>query len=76
MISPPLKERGRLFIHPASLLFHEGKYSDPQVVSYERVATSKVFVRDVTMVSAYSVLLFGGGLEVDHEGRAITMDGW
>ena len=50
----------RVFIHPASVCFSEGNFPSPWLVYHEKVATSKVFVRDVTVASPYALLLFGG----------------
>jgi len=35
-----------------------------------------VFIRDATVVSPYSVLLFGGDLVVNHIKSNIVLDGW
>jgi len=50
----------RVFIHPASVCFNTGNFPSPWLVYHEKVATSKVFVRDVTVASPYALLLFGG----------------
>jgi ATP-dependent RNA helicase DHX57 len=36
----------------------------------------QVFVRETSMVPVYSLLLFGGQLEVVHDKGLITVDGW
>jgi len=41
----------RVWIHPASMMFNESAWKSGFVVSFMRVATSKVFLRDVTEVS-------------------------
>ena len=38
--------------------------------------TSKVFVREASMVPVYSLLLFGGAIGVDHQRGLLTLDGW
>jgi ATP-dependent RNA helicase DHX57 len=35
-----------------------------------------VFVREVTMVPTYSLLLFGGAIEVLHQENMVTVDNW
>ena len=40
------------------------------------MATSKVFIRDLTPFNAYTMLLFGGKLELDTLGRGLVVDGW
>lgn len=42
--------------------------------SRSQVRTSKVFLRDSTMVSPYPLLLFGGELKVKHAQQLITVD--
>jgi ATP-dependent RNA helicase DHX36 len=36
---------------------------------HEKVKTTKVYLRDATLVGAYPLLLFGGKVEVDHAQR-------
>ncbi|TPX62526.1 hypothetical protein PhCBS80983_g00252 [Powellomyces hirtus] len=66
---------GRVFIHPASLNFTQNKFDDPLIVFQQKVSTSKVFLRDTTLCSAWPVLMFGGILKVEHEGRSLSIDG-
>ena len=40
------------------------------------MATSKVFIRQLTPFNAYSLLLFGGKIELDTLGRGLVIDGW
>lgn len=70
------REHGRAFIHPSSMNFRCGRFETGWLVYSELVKTSKVFVRDVTMVPAYGVLLFGGKVDVHHEQGLIVVDGW
>jgi ATP-dependent RNA helicase DHX57 len=71
-----LRNGGRVFLHPASMLSNEGRYEDLQVIFHQKVATTKVFLRDATTVSAYPIMLFGGQLAVSHEGNSLTVDDW
>jgi ATP-dependent RNA helicase DHX57 len=70
------KEDGRVFLHPASVNFPVGHFESPYLVFTEKVKTSKVFLRQSTMVPAYALLLFGGEIRVKHERQAITVDTW
>lgn len=70
------KEDGRVFLHPASVNFPVGIFESPWLVFTEKVKTSKVFLRESTMIPAYALLLFGGEIKVKHERQAITVDGW
>ena len=66
----------RVFIHPSSANFTQGKYSCPFLVYNSLVRTSKPFLRDVTECTAYSLLLFGGALDVQATKGVIVVDSW
>ncbi|KMU75663.1 pre-mRNA-splicing factor ATP-dependent RNA helicase PRP16 [Coccidioides immitis RMSCC 3703] len=72
------EENGRVFVHPSSALFDAQSFSGAAAyVSYfSKMATSKVFVRDLTPFNAYSLLLFGGPITLDTHGRGLVVDGW
>ena len=68
----------RVFIHPSSSLFTAQSFTNhaAYLVYFNKMATSKVFIRDLTPVNAYSLLLFGGKIEVDASGQGLVVDGW
>lgn len=66
----------RQFLHPESVNFFEGQYSTRWLAYFARVRTSRLFVRDSTMVSPFALLLFGGDIVVRHERGDIVVDGW
>jgi len=70
------KDIGRVFLHPASVNFHCGKYESRWLVYSERVETAKVYIRDNTMVGAYALLLFGGDISVAHDKGIVRVDDW
>lgn len=70
------KEDGRVFLHPASVNFPVGIFESPYLVFTEKVKTSKIFLRESTMIPAYALLLFGGEIRVKHERQSITVDDW
>ncbi|KAJ5803232.1 uncharacterized protein N7503_005682 [Penicillium pulvis] len=72
------QENGRVFIHPSSILFSAHGYpSSAAYLSYfTKMATSKVFIRDLTPFNAYSLLLFCGSITLDTMGRGLVVDGW
>jgi ATP-dependent RNA helicase DHX57 len=70
------RDVGRVFLHPSSVNYKVGRYESTWCVYSERVQTGKVFVREVTMVPTYSLLLFGGCIDILHEQKQITVDGW
>jgi hypothetical protein len=45
-------------------------------VYFEKVKTTKVYLRDCSPISPYPLLLFGGKLDVQHAESVITVDGW
>ncbi|KAG7397023.1 ATPdependent RNA helicase [Phytophthora boehmeriae] len=67
-------QRERVFLHPSSCNFSQTQYDSPWLLYTELVQTSKVFVRESTMVNPYALLLFGGKLEVVHEKNLLTLD--
>ncbi|XP_013395575.1 putative ATP-dependent RNA helicase DHX57 [Lingula anatina] len=74
------KDDGYINIHPSSVNFQVNYYESPYLVYHEKVKTSRVYIRDCTMVSVYPLLLFGGGyINIDLEkGNFIISldDGW
>ncbi|KAI5297987.1 hypothetical protein KEM56_004394 [Ascosphaera pollenicola] len=72
------QENGRVFVHPSSNLFDAQTFSGAaSFVSYfTKMATSKVFIRDLTPFNAYSLLLFCGPITLDTLGRGVIVDGW
>lgn len=63
-------------IHPSSVNSDLKTFQYPFLVFLEKVETNKVFMRDTTIISPYSVLLFGGGINVQHQMGVVTVDGW
>ena len=72
------EENGRVFIHPSSTLFDAQTFPGNAVfMSYfSKMATSKVFMRELTPFNAYSLLMFGGKFELDTTGRGLVVDRW
>ena len=46
------------------------------LVYSEIMKTSKIMVRDCSMVPCYSVLIFGGKIDVQHEQGILMVDDW
>ncbi|KAL4401098.1 putative ATP-dependent RNA helicase Ucp12 [Malassezia pachydermatis] len=72
------EQDGRVFLHPSSLLFHATKYKSNYVVAFQKSASgaadaARTYLRDVTEVPLYALLLFGGPLYVDHEVGGMTI---
>ncbi|KAG6842444.1 hypothetical protein C0991_007574 [Blastosporella zonata] len=80
---------GRVFLHPASVLFGEAMWTSPFLVYFHKYMSSKVFLRDATevrklflcqvimlinmQVPMYALLLFGGPVSVNPIGGGITI---
>ncbi|KAJ3402528.1 ATPdependent RNA helicase [Chytriomyces hyalinus] len=62
-----------VFLHPSSCMSSVSLYEDLVVMYHSKVLTSKVYLRDATMVSPWAVLMFGGELCVDMEGRTLAV---
>ncbi|XP_040886321.1 putative ATP-dependent RNA helicase DHX57 [Toxotes jaculatrix] len=74
------KNDGCVHVHPSSINYMVRHYDSPYLVYHEKVKTSRVFIRDCSMVSVYQLVLFGGG-QVNVELRkgefVISLDdGW
>ena len=65
-----------VFVHPSSILAKNKKFPGNFLVFHDRVKTSKVFLRDVTVVSNYAAMLFGGRIEVFPEDQTLEIDDW
>ncbi|XP_075476318.1 DExH-box ATP-dependent RNA helicase DExH7, chloroplastic isoform X3 [Primulina tabacum] len=63
-------------IHPSSVNRNQKAFQYPFLVFLEKVETKKVFLRDTTIVSPYSILLFGGSISVQHLTGRIIVDNW
>ncbi|KAN0098389.1 ATP-dependent RNA helicase-like protein A [Hyaloscypha variabilis] len=72
------QENGRVFVHPSSTVFDaQGFPGNSVYMSYfNKMATSKVFIRDLTPFNAYTALLFSGPITLDTLGRGLIVDGW
>uniref|UniRef100_A0A3P9JZU0 Putative ATP-dependent RNA helicase DHX57 n=1 Tax=Oryzias latipes TaxID=8090 RepID=A0A3P9JZU0_ORYLA len=74
------KKDGYVNVHPSSVNYTVRHYDSPYLVYHEKVKTSRVFIRDCSMVSVYPLVLLGGG-QMDVELRrgefVISLDdGW
>nr|XP_054758550.1 putative ATP-dependent RNA helicase DHX57 [Lytechinus pictus] len=74
------KDDGYVSVHPKSVNFQVRYFESPYLVFLEKIKTSKVYIRDCSMVSVYPLLLFGGcELNIDLKGGEfiISLDnGW
>uniref|UniRef100_A0A8C7WL81 RNA helicase n=1 Tax=Oncorhynchus mykiss TaxID=8022 RepID=A0A8C7WL81_ONCMY len=74
------KNDGCVHVHPSSVNYTVRHYDSPYLVYHEKVKTSRVFIRDCSMVSVYPLVLFGGGqvnVELQKSEFVISLDdGW
>uniref|UniRef100_A0A4W5KEL6 Putative ATP-dependent RNA helicase DHX57 n=1 Tax=Hucho hucho TaxID=62062 RepID=A0A4W5KEL6_9TELE len=74
------KNDGCVHVHPSSVNYTVRHYDSPYLVYHEKVKTSRVFIRDCSMVSVYPLVLFGGGqvnVELQKGEFVISLDdGW
>nr|APO15850.1 helicase [Sesuvium portulacastrum] len=68
--------RREVHIHPSSINSDSKAFQYPFLVFLEKVETNKVFLRDTTIISPYSLLLFGGTINVQHQMGLVTVDSW
>ena len=75
---------GEVAPHPSSVLGGGGGGGGgggsapraPFLAFHEKVKTSRVFVRDATVLPPEALLLFGGRMDVRHETQRVCLDGW
>ncbi|XP_066602831.1 putative ATP-dependent RNA helicase DHX57 [Prorops nasuta] len=74
------KDDGYVNIHPSSVNFHTGYFTSPYLVYQEKIKTSKIFIKEISMVPILSLLLFSSyELRIElHDGIFILSleDGW
>ncbi|KAI4298953.1 hypothetical protein L6164_032458 [Bauhinia variegata] len=68
--------RREVYIHPSSINSSTKAFQYPFLVFLEKVETNKVFLRDTSIISPYSILLFGGSINVQHQTGLVIIDGW
>lgn len=71
---------GFVSIHPSSVNFHVGQFTSPYLVFQEKIKTSQIFIKEVSMIPILSLILFSS-YEVRtemHNGRYMLSldDGW
>jgi hypothetical protein len=65
-----------VYLHPTSVNHNVKTFSSKWLVYHEKVKTSKVYLRDSTMISIFPLLLFGGDIRLDYERGEVVLDDW
>ncbi|KAM5573325.1 DExH-box ATP-dependent RNA helicase DExH7, chloroplastic-like [Rosa sericea] len=68
--------RRKVNVHPSSINHNVNEFRYPFLVFLEKVETNKVFLRDSTIISPNSILLFGGSINIQHQTGLVIVDGW
>lgn len=76
-------EMTRVFVHPSSICFKNNAYNSSNYVlygekqlSFNLQKESKIYLRNVSEMGPYALLLFGGKLEAQYLDGTITVDNW
>ncbi|KAI3917902.1 hypothetical protein MKW98_000136 [Papaver atlanticum] len=68
--------RRQVHIHPSSINNGSKVYRYPFLVYLEKVETNRIYLRDTSIISPYSILLFGGPMNIQHQTGLVSIDGW
>mmetsp|Transcript_23131 Transcript_23131/g.28384 ORF Transcript_23131/g.28384 Transcript_23131/m.28384 type:complete len:504 (-) Transcript_23131:6-1517(-) len=68
--------KGDVHLHPCTILFKAKELQSRYCCYHEIVKTSKIYVRDCTVVSEFALLLFGGSLKVFNAYGVAAIDDW
>jgi len=69
-------QKGEVYLHPSTIAFNAKELDSRYCCYHEIMKTSKVYVRDCTTVSKFSLLLFGGALKVYQSKGVVAVDEW
>jgi hypothetical protein len=76
-------EMTRAFVHPTSICFSNSAYNSSNFILYgdkqlniNTQKETKIYLRNVTEIGPYALLLFGGKLEAQYLDGTITIDNW
>uniref|UniRef100_A0A8D1B842 ATP-dependent RNA helicase DHX29 n=1 Tax=Sus scrofa TaxID=9823 RepID=A0A8D1B842_PIG len=66
--------QGKAQVHPSSVNRDLQTYG--WLLYQEKIRYARVYLRETTLITPFSVLLFGGDIEVQHRERLLSVDGW
>ncbi|XP_052808970.1 ATP-dependent RNA helicase DHX29-like [Mya arenaria] len=64
--------QGPAHVHPSSV--NRNLQANGWILFHEKVKSTRVYLRDSTLVSAYPLLLFGGEIHVQHTDQLLSVD--
>lgn len=70
------QKKGAIYLHPGTIAWKAKQLVSQYCCYHEIFKTSKVYIRDCTAVSKFSILLFGGALKVYQTHGVVVVDGW
>ncbi|KAL4233235.1 ATP-dependent RNA helicase dhx29 [Mactra antiquata] len=65
-------QQGPAHVHPSSV--NRNLQANGWLVFHEKVKSSRVYLRDTTLVSPYPLLMFGGEIHVQHTEQLLNVD--
>jgi HrpA-like RNA helicase len=63
-------------IHPTSVNAQVKSFPTKWLVYHEKIKTTKIYIRDSTLIGNYALLLFGGEIKIDHQKQELSIDQW
>lgn len=67
----------QVFIHPMSVNFKNNTYSLSNFVVFSDCqTTTKTYLREISEVSPFALLFFGGTIDADYTNQIISVDNW
>jgi HrpA-like RNA helicase len=70
------RSKGDVYLHPSVVSFSTQTLQYRYCCYREIMQTKRLYIRDMTVVSPFALLLFGGALHVYHEDGVVTVDEW
>ena len=65
-----------IYLHPSTIAFTAKELASRYGCYHDIMKTSKIYIRDVTAVSKFAILLFGGDLKVYQTHGVVAVDEW
>jgi hypothetical protein len=68
--------KGEVHLHPSTVMYDQTQLAGCYCYYHNIIKTSKLYVRNCTVVNPLALLLFGGALQVYQKQEVVTVDGW